>query len=134
MRGEDYIAIIDDEPAITRLLEILIARSFEIPTKSFTDSTAALRMLLGDADAIRLVICDLRMPELDGLQLCRSLRRAGCRFPIVLLTAYASEAMEVEARTMGVNEIVQKPFHPPSFIERLRSLLAPSTDLPPAAP
>lgn len=134
MALEGYIALVDDEPAITRLLTFLIERSLRVPTRSFNDSTEALRVLPGDMANVRLVICDLRMPEVDGLQLCRHLRTADSRCPIVLLTAYASEAMEAEARAIGVNEVVQKPFDPPVFMARLRALLDGNSPPPSSAP
>lgn len=127
MAQEGYIALVDDEPAITRLLTFLIERSLRVPTRAFNDSTEALRALPGDMANVRLVICDLRMPEVDGMQLCRHLRTADSRCPIVLLTAYASEAMEAEARAIGVNEVVQKPFDPPEFLAKLRALLEESS-------
>lgn len=123
MSAEGYIALVDDEPAITRLLTFLIERSLRVPTRTFNDSVEALQVLPADMANVWLVICDLRMPEVDGLQLCRHLRAVSPHCPILLLTAYASEAMEAEARAIGINDVVQKPFDPPEFLAKLRTLM-----------
>jgi len=135
MGNEGYIVIVDDEPAITRLLAFLIERSLGVKAKSYNNSAAALRELTGDASSVRLLICDLRMPDVDGLQLCRHLRKAECRWPILVLTAYASEAVEAEARAAGADAVIQKPFDPGPFLDRIRALLQASSErVPPASP
>lgn len=128
MENDSPIVIVDDEPAITRLLAMLIERSLGVKSRSYNSAAVALRDLSVNPAGVRLLICDLRMPDVDGLQLCRHLRKAACRWPILVLTAYASDVVEAEARAAGADAVIQKPFDPGPFLDRIRALLPASSE------
>lgn len=119
----NYIAVIDDDPGITRMLRVVIEQLLGIPAREFNDSEAALAALKAGMHDVLLVICDLRMPKLDGLALARRLREVDPGCPIMLVTAYYSDDMAKEAKKIGVSRIVPKPFAVGGIVEAVRTLV-----------
>lgn len=70
-------------------------------------------------DTLAVVISDVRMPKLDGLDVLTALRCAAWRTPVILITAFGDEAIHREARALGAAELLDKPFP----LDRLLSLL-----------
>lgn len=70
-----------------------------------------------------LLVLDLGLPDGDGLDLCRTLRREDVRVPIVVLTARDAPAQRVRGLDLGADDYVTKPFHPPELVARVRSVL-----------
>ncbi|MDZ4198155.1 MAG: response regulator, partial [Kiritimatiellia bacterium] len=77
-----------------------------------------------DPDLPDLLICDLKMPGMDGMELCRRIRALRASLPVVILTAYAAEEVRDEALAIGIEHLVQKPFSPGPFLNLLRQLLS----------
>ena len=115
--------VIDDEPPITRMLRAILERALDAEVLEFNAAEEAMEHYRAHTADVDLVICDLRMPKVSGMQLCRELREADRELPIVVLTAYASDDVESAARELDVNEFVQKPFLPKPFIALVRRLL-----------
>ena len=115
------ILIIEDERALTEVLTYNLERDgYEVLVAH--DGQEGLRkaqMHLPD-----LVLLDLMLPSLDGLEVCRQLR-AGERtrsIPILMLTARAEETDQVVGFTMGADDYVTKPFHMKVLLQRLKAL------------
>ena len=70
-----------------------------------------------------LIILDVMLPGRDGFEVCRDLRRAGVRTPVLILTAKAQEAEKVVGLDMGADDYVTKPFSPRELRARVRALL-----------
>jgi len=113
------ILVVDDEPPIIDVLvynleranyEVLVAR----------DGAAALA--LARQEQPDLIILDLMLPELDGLEVCRALRRE-CDVPIIMLTARDAEVDRVVGLELGADDYVVKPFSVRELIARVRSVL-----------
>lgn len=113
------ILVIDDDPAIRDILRLaLTAAGFAVTEAA--DGAAGLR-----AATIRtpdLVVLDLGLPEVDGLDLARALRRAG-NLPILMLTARADEVDRVVGLELGADDYVAKPFSPRELVARVRAIL-----------
>src|SRR6478672_315228 len=116
------ILIIEDERALTDVLTYNLQREgYEVLVSH--DGQEGLRkaqMQLPD-----LVLLDLMLPKLDGLEICRDLR-AGERtrtIPIVMVTAKAEETDQVVGFTMGADDYVTKPFSVKILLQRIRALL-----------
>ncbi len=117
------ILIVDDEPSITRMLKLVLERSLPVEVFPFQDARQALAWIeSGEADPA-VVICDLRMPGMDGLEFCRELKRLDFQAPVIILSAYASSEMGQETEGFGVKAFIQKPFIPKDFIELIRGFL-----------
>ena len=70
-----------------------------------------------------LIVLDVMLPKKDGFEVCRELRRAGVRTPIVLLTAKSHEAEKIMGLDLGADDYVTKPFNPRELRARIRALL-----------
>jgi len=114
------ILVVDDEPAVRSSLErALRLDGYEVALA--TDGREALDALTGSpADA---VVLDLLMPQLDGLEVCRRLRAAGDRTPVLMLTARDQVADRVSGLDAGADDYLVKPFALEELSARLRALL-----------
>jgi two-component system KDP operon response regulator KdpE len=113
------ILVVDDEPQITRVLKTtLSSQGYGIRTAA--DGEQALHEMKGWSPD--LVITDLRMPKMDGLQLCRAIR-AKCRIPIIVLSVKGEETIKVEALDAGADDYITKPFNVNELLARVRAAL-----------
>jgi two-component system response regulator MprA len=119
------VLVVDDEPAVRRALErALRLDSYEVTLAA--DGEEALDVLAADpADA---VILDVAMPRLDGLEVCRRLRQAGDRTPVLMLTARDAIDDRVLGLDVGADDYLVKPFALRELQARLRALLRRSGD------
>ncbi|MCG8407041.1 MAG: sigma-54 dependent transcriptional regulator [Phycisphaerales bacterium] len=101
------VCIIDDKDVMRdSLTDILSGQDHEVTT--YSDPQRALAELV--PSRVDVIISDLKMPEMDGIELLRSLRSRGVDTPFVLMTAYASVSTAVEAMKLGAFDYIQKPF------------------------
>src|SRR5580765_2901964 len=119
MNDKPRILVVDDEPQLTRVLRTgLKARGYDVRVAA--DGLTALETF-GDWHP-DLVITDLAMPNLDGLELCRRLRSIS-QVPIIVLSAKGEEKTKVEALDLGADDFVTKPFGIDELLARIRSSL-----------
>src|SRR2546428_3785981 len=116
------VLVVEDEPDIRRLITLHLERDgFRCRTAS--NGPEALR----EARAVvpDLVVLDLMLPELDGLEVCRQLRRdaATAVVPIIMLTAKSDEVDRVVGLEVGADDYVSKPFSPKELVARVRAVL-----------
>lgn len=113
------VLVVDDDPSLLKALRIgLTARGDEVLT-AHTGSEAVNQMALGLPD---LVILDLGLPDIDGIEVCRRIREFS-QVPIVVLSAYGDERRKVEALDSGADDFVTKPFGMAELEARLRVAL-----------
>jgi two-component system KDP operon response regulator KdpE len=114
-----HILVVDDETQITRVLRTsLVSQGYDIRVAN--DGETALDILKDwTAD---LVITDLSMPEMDGLELCRQLR-AKSQVPIIVLSVKGEERIKVQALDAGADDYVTKPFGMTELLARVRANL-----------
>jgi two-component system alkaline phosphatase synthesis response regulator PhoP len=113
------ILIVDDEPKITRLVrDYLESSGFAVVTAG--DGREAL--MRARTERPDLVILDLGLPGLDGLDVARSLRREG-DLPIIMLTARDDETDKLIGLELGADDYVTKPFSPRELVARVRAVL-----------
>jgi two-component system KDP operon response regulator KdpE len=120
------ILIVDDEPQITRVLRrSLMTHGYDVHVA--VDGEAALQTF-GDWMP-DLVVTDLSMPNMSGLELCRRLRTIS-QLPIIVLSVRGEERTKVEALDAGADDYVTKPFGMDELLARIRASLrrAPETD------
>ncbi len=125
------ILVIDDEPPIRRLLRTsLTANGFEIfEAANGLDGLAAIL-----AHRPELVLLDLGLPDMDGLDMIRTLRDKGDKTPIVILSSRGEERVKVEALDLGADDYVTKPFGMAELIARIRTALRHRLQVQGAAP
>ena len=115
-----YIAIVDDDAAIrTALGRALRMENYNV--ELFEDGTSALKAIqLRAPDAI---VLDLQLPDIDGLEICRRIRRSGDSTPILMLTARDAVNDRVAGLDVGADDYLVKPFDLAELLARLRALL-----------
>jgi two-component system response regulator MprA len=115
-----YIAIVDDDAAIRAALgRALRMENYDIDL--FEDGNSALKSIqLRAPDAI---VLDLQLPDIDGLEICRRIRRSGDTTPILMLTARAAVNARVAGLDVGADDYLVKPFDLAELLARLRALL-----------
>jgi two-component system KDP operon response regulator KdpE len=113
------ILVVDDEPQITRVLRTsLSSQGYDIRVAN--DGETALEIMKDWTPD--LVITDLSMPNLDGLELCRRLR-VGTQIPIIVLSVRGEEKTKVQALDAGADDYVTKPFGIEELLARVRANL-----------
>ena len=119
MEAKQRILVVDDEPQLTRVLrrslttkgyDVRVAGDGEFALQTFRDWPPAL------------VITDLAMPNMSGLELCRRLRKVS-DIPIIVLSVRGEEAAKVEALDAGADDYVTKPFGMDELLARVRATL-----------
>ena len=113
------ILIVDDDPALRELVRFALQRAgFE--TEEAADGRAALaRFAAGGAD---LVVLDVMMPELNGIDVCRTLRGSSA-VPILFLSSHAEEVDRIVGLEIGGDDYLAKPFSPRELVARIRAIL-----------
>jgi two-component system, OmpR family, KDP operon response regulator KdpE len=119
MNERRRILVVDDEPQITRVLRTsLSSQGYDIRVAN--DGETALEIMKDWTPD--LVITDLSMPNMDGLELCRRLR-VGTKIPIVVLSVRGEERTKVQALDAGADDYVTKPFGIEELLARVRATL-----------
>ncbi|WGF87038.1 response regulator transcription factor [Marinivivus vitaminiproducens] len=115
-----HILIVEDDVALRReLAEPLAAEGFEISESG----TAQEALDLMEDRPFDLILLDIGLPDMDGRDLCRSLREKGMKAPIVMLTGQDSESDTVTGLDAGANDYVTKPFRLSVLLARMRAQL-----------
>ena len=124
----ERILIIEDDPSIREVLEMLLqARGFQTITAE-NGETGLKRIEEKDPD---LVLLDLTLPGMDGLEVCRRIREipGKAKLPVIMLTARSEESDVVVGLEMGAVDYVTKPFNNQMLIARIRAQLRRTKEL-----
>lgn len=127
------ILVADDDPHIRQLLVFALGKA-GLDAVEAEDGEAALAMAA--AQRPDLVVLDINMPRMDGLEVCRRLRAAGGRegdLPILFLSSRDDEIDRVLGIELGADDYVVKPFSPREVVARVMAILRRTQALPPAA-
>ena len=123
------ILVVDDEPAVTDLLAYNL-RKAHYDVLIAAEGQQALR--LAREAAPDLILLDLMLPEMDGLDVCRELRRTS-QVPVIMLTARGEEVDRVVGLELGADDYVCKPFSPRELLARIKAVLRRAPQTQPAA-
>ena len=116
----DKIVVVDDDARIRDLLRRYLAQEgFEVMVAE--DSKALGRIQL--REAVDLIVLDLMLPGEDGLSICRRLRAAGDRTPIIMLTAKGEDVDRIVGLEVGADDYLGKPFNPRELLARIHAVL-----------
>ena len=125
------ILVVDDDLELLALVAFALRQSGYLVVEA-QDGPSAL-----DAHAREqpdLVVLDVNLPRIDGLEVLRRLRQAGTRTPVMLLTVRSSEEDQVQGLDLGADDYLTKPFSPRALLARVRALLRRASGDQPAAP
>ncbi len=115
------VLIAEDNPDMRELLSLIVGREFRVRvTSNGREALEALRESAPD-----LVLSDVMMPEMSGIDLCKAIKENAetQSIPVVLVTSKAEREMKIEGLERGADDYVTKPFHPRELLARVRSLV-----------
>lgn len=115
------VLLIDDDTALRQALAEQLRLHEEFQTDEAETGTAGLEKAKGDY--FDVIVLDVGLPDMDGREVCRLLRRAGVKSPIIMLTASSGDADQILALDSGANDFVTKPFRLGVLLARLRAQL-----------
>ncbi len=116
------IAVVDDEPDILELVALNLKKSgFKV--RDFLDGTSFMRYL--STEIPDLIILDLMLPDADGMDICKSLRKSEkfANVPVIILTAKGDEMDKVLGLELGADDYITKPFSPRELTARVKAVL-----------
>ncbi|MBN1220906.1 MAG: response regulator transcription factor [Anaerolineae bacterium] len=120
MPAKQRILVVDDEPNIREVVELYLRREgFEVEVTA--DGEAALAAI--DRKIPDLIVLDLMLPQVDGLQITRILRQGEVDIPIIMLTAKGEESDRITGLELGADDYVTKPFSPKELVARVKTVL-----------
>jgi two-component system, OmpR family, alkaline phosphatase synthesis response regulator PhoP len=126
MNGMTHVLVVDDEPRIVEIVrDYLVGAGYRVSTaRSGDEALRHVRSITPD-----LVVLDLGLPGMDGLDVARTLRRTSS-VPIIMLTARTDEADRVAGLELGADDYVAKPFSPRELLARIRAVLRRTAAVP----
>ena len=121
MSAQRKILIVDDDDDLRESLvdQLLLHEEFDVVGAS--SPSEGLKLV--EEQRVDLILLDVDMPELDGREMCKKLRRAGFKSPIIMLTGQDSDADTILGLDAGANDYVTKPFRFAVLLARIRSQL-----------
>jgi two-component system, OmpR family, KDP operon response regulator KdpE len=121
--NQPRVLVVDDEPQIRRALRLVLrANGYEVA--EVDTGEGALDALVGKP--FDLMILDLMLPDVDGVEVCRRLREWS-QLPVLVLSAHGDEEIKVRALDEGADDYVTKPFSAPELMARMRSAMRRAT-------
>jgi DNA-binding response OmpR family regulator len=116
---EKRVLVVEDDPSIARLLEVELADAgYDVEIAA----TGAAGLAAIEREEPAIVVLDVRLPDVDGLSVCRQARRSGHSMPILMLTALDRVGDRVIGLDAGADDYLAKPFAIEELLARLRAL------------
>jgi DNA-binding response OmpR family regulator len=126
--------VVEDDPTVSEVVVSYLERA-EHRTNSIADGARAAELLNSEtAGNTDLVILDIMLPGLDGIEVCRQLRKAHPDLPVIMLTALGEEDDRIVGLEVGADDYITKPFSPRELVLRVESVLRrtkPTNEAPP---
>ncbi len=119
------ILIVDDEQPILTLLEYNLKQS-NFETVKASDGEEAILMV--ENENPDLILLDLMLPKMDGIEVCKYLRQRSINTPIIMLTAKGEEPDRILGLEIGADDYMTKPFSPREVVARVKAVLRRTTD------
>lgn len=113
--------LVDDDRMARESLQWLI-ESAHLPVRAFDRGLSFLEQF--DPDASGCVLLDVRMPDINGMQLHSRIRQLGSAIPVIIVTGHADVAMAVRAMKAGAYDFIEKPYNDALMLERVQSAIA----------
>jgi len=125
MPVEELVYVIDDDPAMRDSLDFLL-ESAGLKARLFESAVSFLAALPGLGPGC--IVSDVRMPDLDGLELLKRLRATNKSLPIIIMTGHGDIPLAVEAMKLGARDFIEKPFEDDRLIGSITAALSGATE------
>ena len=124
LTGDEHILVVDDEVSVAQTHRLML-ESLGYQVTALSSSQQAWQLLYGGGEAFDLLITDLSMPQMDGIQLIRNLRRNDLRIPVILATGFADERnlKPTLMQELGISRLISKPIVLSEFAQIVRQSL-----------
>ncbi|ASS73917.1 DNA-binding response regulator [Tumebacillus algifaecis] len=120
------VLVVEDEESISKLVEYNLQQAgFEVLT---ADSGTRALEIMAETPRPDLMVLDLMLPGIGGMELCQRLRKEGITTPIIMLTAKDDEVDRILGLEMGADDYVTKPFSPRELVARVKAVLRRASD------
>lgn len=118
------VLVVDDDPVLLRMIQTFLLSSDD-PYEVLLASSGPQALEMARKEVPDLILLDLMMPEMDGIEICKQLRKARTTYliPVIMLTASALHDHRLEALRTGVDDYLSKPFDPEELEIRIQSLI-----------
>lgn len=113
--------MIEDNESVTEMMSMFFEKE-QFTAAFYHDGLEGYRAYESNPDEWELIILDLNLPSMDGMQICRKIRSISTTVPIIMLTAQDSESEQVIGLEMGADDYVTKPFSPLTLLARMKAL------------
>ncbi|MGQ9618839.1 MAG: response regulator [Candidatus Aminicenantia bacterium] len=122
MRSHQWIAIVEDEPDISYLISYHLEKN-AFKTRCFGSARPLLDILSRDNPS--LIILDLMLPDIDGLEVCKKIKNneRTYKIPIIIVTAKGEESEKIVGLEIGADDYITKPFSPRELVARVKAVL-----------
>jgi DNA-binding response OmpR family regulator len=120
MASRGHILVVEDERAIRRMIRMYLTEAGYTVAEAEDGAVALQQVRQGGID---LILLDVMLPEVDGLEVCRRIRESNGYVPIIMVTAMDDEASRVAGLEIGADDYVAKPFSPRELLARIRAVL-----------
>ncbi len=119
------ILLVDDEAEFRFSASIALRKAgFEvIVAEDGKEALSMIRNFRSDGRGIDLLLTDLRMPGLCGLELLEALGEDGIDIPVIAITGYGNDSLRADLEARGCNEFMEKPFEPDDLVMRVKGML-----------
>jgi two-component system, LuxR family, response regulator FixJ len=121
MQIPDIVHVVDDDEAVRHSLDFLL-RSAQLGVRTYESAVAFLAALPTLRQGV--VVTDVRMPELDGVELVRRTKASGIDLPVIVITGHGDIKLAVEAMKAGAVDFLEKPFDDEVLLASIRSAVA----------
>ena len=128
--GNAKILVVDDEAKIVKLVRAYLEQAGYTVVEAGDGQTALIQ---ARREKPSLMILDLMLPGIDGLEVARTLRREGNRLPIIMLTARREDADRIVGLELGADDYVTKPFNARELVARVNAVLRRTSEAPSAS-
>ena len=117
---EPVVHVIDDDEAVREAMSFLLEMS-DLPARTYASGP----VFLESAGSLKAgcIVTDVRMPEMNGLELVRRLKALGVTLPVIVITGHGDVPLAVEAMRAGVHDFIEKPFDDEILLNSIRSAL-----------
>ncbi len=119
---KEHIIVVDDEEAIVKVMEKMLNRLGYTVTTG-TSSRKILEIFAEKPDSFDLIITDMTMPEMTGMELAEKMLEIRGDIPIILCTGYNAQFSEESARRAGIGKVIMKPVNIGDMTKKIRDLL-----------
>lgn len=115
------LLMIEDNASVSEMMSMFFENE-GYQASFYDDGQVGYQAFMAEPNRWDIVILDLNLPSMDGMQICREIRKASSNVPIIMLTARDSESDQVIGLEMGADDYVTKPFSPMTLLARIKAL------------